>query len=94
MNFLDWESKLRTWLTATDKLEFIDGPWPQKLGLRVEDPRLALVYVEKLSKGKDIAMIILQNVLPNLRNGLECLASLDLMNAIWKHHKMYDLMDM
>nr|GEX84320.1 hypothetical protein [Tanacetum cinerariifolium] len=44
VNFLDWESKLRTLLTATNELKFIDGPWPQKPNPRAEDPRLTLVY--------------------------------------------------
>ncbi|GKA99964.1 hypothetical protein Tco_0827958 [Tanacetum coccineum] len=94
-NMAGFESKkARTWLKSAYDLEFIYGIWPQKPDMWVEDPHLALVYVKKLSRGMDISIIILQNISPDLRNGLEGITSLEMMNAIRTQHKMYVFIDM
>ncbi|GJR63779.1 hypothetical protein Tco_1505941 [Tanacetum coccineum] len=71
MNFLDWESRLRTWLTVANELIFIDGPCPQRPNLRVDHPSHVGVYVRILSRGKEIVKVIVQNISLNLRDALE-----------------------
>nr|GEV05241.1 hypothetical protein [Tanacetum cinerariifolium] len=90
----DWESRFRTLSTTANDLEFIDVPWPQRPNLRVEHPRQIRVDVKKLSRGKEIVGIIIQLISPNLRDGLEGLKSLEVMNTIRAQHKIYAFMDM
>ncbi|GJR16680.1 hypothetical protein Tco_0965207 [Tanacetum coccineum] len=90
VNFLDWESRLRTLLTVANDLEFIDGPWPQRPNLRVEHPSQIKFDVRKFSRGREIVRIIVKLISPNLTDGLECLTSL----TIRAQHKIYAFMDM